>query len=112
MSQHGSCDPDTAERVIMNSRQECSDASAAEVVQMISEKGRSITRSTKNPIGLLVSIIPKGFRGYRRPEAIPLASLPVEPVCKLCGDSGWIGEQVGDWQPCTCDKGARERSEE
>jgi hypothetical protein len=100
MSRYGPCDLDTAERVIENSRQECPDVSADEVVQMIVEKGRNITRSTQRPIGLLFSIVPKGFRGYRRPEPTPPSS-PVEPVCKLCADTGWLGDIVGV-EACSC----------
>jgi hypothetical protein len=87
MNRYGSCDPDTAQRVIMNSRQECPDASVTEVVQVISEKGRNITGSTKNPIGLLVSIVPKGFRGYRRPEpANPNRQLKIEAWRAILAD--------------------------
>ena len=106
-SRYGSCDPDTAERIIVNSRKEYPDASAAEVVQMISEKARSIKRDTESPIGLLVKIVPRGFRGYRRPDPDPPPSPPIEPACKLCGDSGWVGQTGAELRPCDCDYGRR-----
>jgi hypothetical protein len=92
----------TAELVITRSRQECPDATAEEVARSISETGKGFNRTVQRPIGVLVATVPKGFRGYRRPPPTPSLSPPVEPACKLCGDSGYLGNIVDEKHRCPC----------
>src|SRR5262245_24064915 len=66
LSTYGPTDRETARKVIRDSSKHFPEAEPVEIVQMIHSKASGRRGEVRTIIGLLVSIVPKGFEGYRR----------------------------------------------
>jgi hypothetical protein len=89
-------DDDAVKQVIRGSRAVVADATAQEIVDAVREKSKYIKRQTDNPVGLLISIVPKHFASVQfrndrqkladersHPTAEKLAESPAEKIAEL-----------------------------
>lgn len=86
MLEHSEAEPDAARRMIAACREFAPDASAEDICRHIDGKGRLALRRD-NPVGFLLTVVPKTFERWRKPPGQANNSLSDEEAERIRSDT-------------------------
>lgn len=86
MNEHSKADPDAARRMIAACREFAPDATAEYICRHIDAKGLLARRAT-NPVGFLLTVVPKTFEGWRKPPGHAVSSHSDEELERIRSDT-------------------------